>query len=95
MATHIIDTLEKCGYGEIGLYYIREERRRGYPNVKFSIMNNQLSCYNDDDGHLIFTVSIDISIGALLALFETFNIIDEAYVYAHLKIIEDVFNQID
>jgi hypothetical protein len=58
-------------------------------------MNNQLSCYNDDDGHLIFTVSIDISIGALLALLETFNIIDEAYVYAHLKIIEDVFNQID
>jgi len=95
MATHIIDTLEKCGYGEVGLYYIREERQRGYPNVKFSIMNNQLSCYNDDDGHLIFTVSTDISVGALLVLFQTFNIINERYVYERLSVIERVFEEQD
>ena len=95
MATHIIDALERIGFIEDGLYYIQEEKQKGRPNCKFSIMNNQLSCYNDDDGHLIFTVLTDISLGALLALFQSFNIINERYIYERLEVIKEQFEEQD
>lgn len=95
MATHIIDALERIGFVEDGLYYTQEEKQKGRPNCKFSIMNNQLSCYNDDDGHLVFTVSVDISLGALLALFQSFNLISEPYIYQRLDAIEEQFEDFE
>lgn len=93
MAAHITDTLEKLGFVEDGLYFVREERDKNFSNVKFSIMNNQLTCY---DGHeIIFMVSTDITLGPLLCLFENFNVIHERYIYETLDFIVEQFQNQD